>query len=245
MSRLRIPEAAIRRLPVYLRVLQDLAEDGVAVVSSSELAQRAGFTPEQIRKDLAYFGAFGTRGVGYDPAVLGRKLKRILGLTGDVRVALVGAGNLGTALARHNLNRHKEVRISAIFDQDWDKVGKSIGGVEIQPVEDMEKEIRAQGIKMAIIAVPPGEAQRVADHLTAAGVEAILNFSPAKIQAKAGTYIQNIDLMTELQALVYFTTPGEGAAEAAEITGAADVVDAADVADAADGDHEEEAARPS
>lgn len=205
-SELRIPEAAIRRLPVYLRVLEELAEDGVDVVSSAELATRVGFTPEQIRKDLAYFGAFGTRGVGYDPALLGRKIKRILGLTHEVPVALVGAGNLGTALARHNLTRHKEVRISAIFDRDWDKVGKSIGGVEILPLEDMEKEIRAQGIKMAIIAVPPGEAQAVADRLMDAGVEAILNFSPAKLQARPGTYIQNIDLMTELQALAYYTT---------------------------------------
>ncbi|MEW6546956.1 MAG: redox-sensing transcriptional repressor Rex [Bacillota bacterium] len=210
---LRIPEAAIRRLPVYLRVLEELAEDGVDVVSSADLAARVGVTPEQIRKDLAYFGAFGTRGVGYDPVLLGRKLKRILGLTAEVPVALVGAGNLGTALARHNLARHKEVRITAIFDRDWDKVGKSIAGVEILPLEDMEKEIRAQGIKMAIIAVPPGEAQAVADRLMDAGIEAILNFSPAKLQARPGTYIQNIDLMTELQALAYYTTlrdAGEG-----------------------------------
>ncbi len=215
MGKERIPEAAIRRLPVYLRVLEELSEDGVDVVSSAELAARAGFSSEQIRKDLAYFGAFGTRGVGYDPVVLSSKLKRILGLTGDVKVALVGAGNLGTALARHNLNRHKEVRISAIFDRDWDKVGKSIAGVEILPIEDLEKVIRAQGIKMAIIAVPAVEAQAVADQLMAAGVEAILNFSPAKLQSRPGTYIQSIDLMTELQALAYYTTPNSGSARVA------------------------------
>lgn len=213
MVKARIPEAAIRRLPVYLRALEELAEDGVEVVSSAELAVRAGFTPEQIRKDLAYFGAFGTRGVGYDPQLLSRRLKRILGLTGEVKVALVGAGNLGTALARHNLTRHKEVRIAAIFDRDWDKIGKSIAGVEIQPIEDLEEEIRAQRIKMAIIAVPPGEAQMVADQLMAAGVEAILNFSPAKLQAKPGTHLQSIDLMTELQALAYYTSSGGAVTE--------------------------------
>lgn len=214
LAKARVPDATVRRLPVYLRVLESLAEEGVEVVSSAELAARSGFSSEQIRKDLTYFGAFGTRGVGYDPVLLGRQLKRILGLTAEVRVALVGAGNLGTALARHNLSRHKEVRISAIFDQDWDKEGKSIGGVEILHIEDLEREVKAQGIKMAIIAVPPTAAQQVADRLMAAGVEAILNFSPTRLQARPGTYIQSIDLMTELQALAYYTTLGQDAAVA-------------------------------
>lgn len=214
LARLSVPDATVRRLPVYLRVLESLAEERVEVVTSAELAALSGFPSETIRKDLAYFGAFGTRGVGYDPVLLGRQLKRILGLTGDVKVALVGAGNLGTALARHNLSRHKEARISAIFDQDWDRVGKSIAGVEILHVEDLEREVKAQGIKMAIIAVPPAAAQQVADRLMAAGVEAILNFSPAKLHARSGTYIHTIDLMTELQALAYYTTLGQGYAAA-------------------------------
>lgn len=120
-------------------------------------------------------------------------------------MALVGAGNLGTALARFNLAKHKDVRIVAIFDNDWDKIGKSIAGVEILPMEDLKAVAQKQQIKMAIIAVPAPEAQKVADSLTEAGIEAILNFSPAKLKARGKTYIQNIDLTIELQSLVYFT----------------------------------------
>lgn len=206
MRKAKIPDAAIKRLPVYLRILNELMEDGVEIISSAELSRKTGFTSEQIRKDLAYFGAFGTRGVGYSTTVLSQRIKKILGISRGARVALVGAGNLGTALARYNISKHKDVRISAIFDNDWDKVGKKIEDVEILPMEDLKKVIQAQEIKMAIIAVPAWEAQKVADQLVDAGVEAILNFSPAKLDARAGAYIQNIDLTLELQSLAYYTT---------------------------------------
>ncbi|MCL4426178.1 MAG: redox-sensing transcriptional repressor Rex [Firmicutes bacterium] len=205
MRRIKIPEVAIRRLPIYLRVLNELTSEDIQIVSSAELSIRTGFSSEQIRKDLAYFGAFGTRGVGYDTSQLGHQIRKILGLNRETRVALVGAGNLGTALARFNLAKHKDVRIVAIFDNDWDKIGKSIAGVEILPMEDLKAVAQKQQIKMAIIAVPAPEAQKVADSLTEAGIEAILNFSPAKLKARGKTYIQNIDLTIELQSLVYFT----------------------------------------
>jgi len=205
LRRIKIPEVAIRRLPIYLRVLNELAAEDVQIVSSAELSTRTGFSSEQIRKDLAYFGAFGTRGVGYDTTQLGNQIKKILGLNRETRVALVGAGNLGTALARFNLSKHKDVRIVAIFDNDWDKIGKSIAGVEILPMEDLNAVVKKLDIKMAIIAVPASEAQKVADQLMDAGIEAILNFSPVKLKARGNTYIQNIDLTIELQSLVYFT----------------------------------------
>jgi len=206
LRKVKIPDAAIKRLPIYLRVLTELMEDGVEIISSAELSRKTGFTSEQIRKDLAYFGAFGTRGVGYSTTILSQRIKKILGISRGARVALVGAGNLGTALARYNISKHKDVRISAIFDNDWDKVGKKIEDVEILPMEDLKKVIRAQEIKMAIIAVPAWEAQKVADQLVDAGIEAILNFSPAKLDAHARAYIQNIDLTIELQSLAYYTT---------------------------------------
>lgn len=207
----RIPDTAVKRLPVYLRVLEDLLSDRIAVVSSAELSARTGFSPEQIRKDLAYFGAFGTRGVGYDSATLSRRIREILGLQGTLHAALVGAGNLGTALARYSLSKYKDVRISAIFDNDPSKVGRQIQGVEISPMGQLPEICRRLGVKIGIIAVPAQEAQNVATALCDAGVEAILNFSPVKLRLPPQVYLQNIDLTMELQALAYYTS---GAASA-------------------------------
>lgn len=209
MRKAKIPDAAIRRLPIYLRILTELADDGTEIVSSADLAQKTGFTSEQIRKDLAYFGAFGTRGVGYSTTILNQKIRRILGLNKEVKVALVGAGNLGTALARYSLAKHKDVRIAAVFDNDWDKIGKRIENVEIMPFEDMPQIVKTQDIKMAIIAVPAQEAQNVASKLVSAGIEAILNFSPAKLTVNNDVFVQNIDLTLELQSLAYYTSAAE------------------------------------
>lgn len=209
MRRPKIPEAAIKRLPVYLRVLDEMQAVEVPIVSSAEMAERTGFSPEQIRKDLAYFGAFGTRGVGYDTALLRRRISRILGLHQGVRAALVGAGHLGYALARYSLSKHKDVQIAAIFDVDPAKVGTRIGDVAIRHVSEMETVVREQGIKIGIIAVPAEEAQRVLDALAAAGVEAVLNFAPAKLKVPDGVFLQNIDLTIELQSLAYYTSASQ------------------------------------
>lgn len=211
MRKPKIPDAAIKRLPIYLRVLQESAEVEVAIISSAELASKTGFTPEQIRKDLAYFGAFGTRGVGYDVVSLSRRITRILGLHRGVDAALIGAGHLGVALARYNLSRHKDVRISAVFDVSPEKVGTELNGVMIQPVPEMVETIRARGIKIAILAVPASEAQNTAELLEQAGVEAILNFAPAKIRVGPLVTVQNIDLTIELQSLAYYTSASDEA----------------------------------
>ena len=208
MRRTNIPDAAIRRLPVYLRVVSDLAAADVPIVSSAELAEKTGFSPEQIRKDLAYFGAFGTRGVGYDTAMLSRRIARILGLHRGVKAALVGFGHLGYALARYSLAQHKDIVISAIFDVDPEKIGQEILGVRVQHVSEMVETCRQQGVKIGIITVPASAAQQTAELLKAGGVEAILNFAPAKLNVD-GVFVQNIDLTIELQSLAYYTSASE------------------------------------
>ncbi len=209
MRKPKIPEAAIKRLPVYLRVLEETAAQEVQIISSAELAEKTGFSPEQIRKDLAYFGAFGTRGVGYDTNLLSRRISRILGLHQGVKAALVGAGHLGFALARYSISRHKDVRITAIFDADPAKVGTDIMGVEIRPMSELPQLVREMGIKIGILAVPAVEAQAAAERLAECGVEAILNFAPAKLRLKPEVFVQNIDLTIELQSLAYYTSASE------------------------------------
>lgn len=209
MRRTNIPDAAIRRLPVYLRVVSELADADVPIISSAEMAERTGLSPEQIRKDLAYFGAFGTRGVGYDTAVLARRIARILGLHRGVKAALVGAGHLGHALARYSISQHKDIQITAIFDADPEKIGTDVMGVTIQPVSELVETCREKGVKIGIVAVPAPAAQKTAELLKEGGVEAILNFAPAKLKLD-DVFIQNIDLTIELQSLAYYTSASEG-----------------------------------
>jgi len=214
MRQTNIPEAAIRRLPIYLRVVSELAAADVPIISSAELAERTGLSPEQIRKDLAYFGAFGTRGVGYDTSLLSRRIARILGLHRGVRAALVGVGHLGHALARYSISQHKDIQITALFDTDPEKIGTDVMGVRIQPVSQLVETCRQQGVKIGILTVPASAAQSTAELMKQGGIEAILNFAPAKLKLD-GVFIQNIDLTIELQSLAYYTSaseedPGEG-----------------------------------
>ncbi|MDI3270170.1 MAG: redox-sensing transcriptional repressor Rex [Bacillota bacterium] len=206
--RQRIPEATIKRLPVYLRVLERLQEEEVAIISSAELARKSGITSEQIRKDLAYFGAFGTRGVGYGVASLARRLRSILGLDRPMGAVLVGAGHLGTALARYNRTRRQSVQVVAIFDQDPGKVGQVIEDLTVQPLEGLEETIAATGACLAILAVPGPAAQKVAQRLVQAGIEGILNFSPVQLKVPSGVQVQQIDLSLELESLAYYAGQG-------------------------------------
>lgn len=205
ISRSRIPQVAIKRLPVYLRALTELAASHVEIVSSAELARLTGFSSEQIRKDLAYFGGFGTRGVGYHTEALLDRIRRILGLHREVGVALVGAGHLGTALARYNQTRH-HVHIQAIFDSDPAKIGQELGGVVVRDVAELTAAVAAEKIRMGVIAVPAAEAQHVATKLCEAGVEAILNFAPIRLDVPANVHVENIDLSQALQALSYYAS---------------------------------------
>lgn len=197
----RIPDATVRRLPAYLRALE---EGGRERCTSQELGRRTGFSSEQVRKDLAYFGAFGTRGVGYDPKALGGEIRRILGLDAGVRAVLVGAGHLGTALANFTRRVHKDVVVIALFDTDPTKAGTEVAGIPVLGLDRLAPVVAEQGVTLGIITVPADAAQSVADALVQGGVRGLLNFAPITLAVDAKVYVRNIDLSLELQALAYF-----------------------------------------
>src|SRR5713226_2635346 len=174
-----IPEATVARLPVYLRVLQELQSQQIQTVSSERLAEAAGVNPPKVRKDLSYLGSYGTRGVGYDVEYLIYQISRELGLTQDWPVALVGMGNLGQALAGYKGFPERGFRIAAAFDKDTERIGESVGGgIVIEDIDELERSLKEKGIAIAIIATPAAAAQETAERLVAAGVRSILNFAP-------------------------------------------------------------------
>lgn len=197
----RIPDATVRRLPAYLRALE---ETGETRWTSQELGRRTGFSSEQVRKDLAYFGAFGTRGVGYDARVLASEIRRILGLDAGLRAVLIGVGHLGTALFNFILGTHKDVQIVGLFDADPKKVGREVAGMPIWHLDRLDMVVSEKGATLGIIAVPSEASQSVADRLIAAGIHGILNFAPTALTVPEAIYVRNIDLSLELQALAYF-----------------------------------------
>jgi redox-sensing transcriptional repressor len=205
MKPVKIPEKTVTRLSIYLRCLEELEADGVDSVSSKQLAQRFGLNSAQVRKDLAYFGQFGVRGLGYYIAELKHNLERILGLKQDWEVALVGAGNLGSALIAYKGFQARGFRISMAFDTDSAKVGLQIDGVVVMDVAKMASALRKKKVKIAVVAVPAGVAQSVADLLVDAGVTAILNFAPTQLAVPEGIKIQNVDLSVLLKTLSYHT----------------------------------------
>ena len=201
----KIPEMTIRRLSVYTRCLLQLEEDGVKTVSSQELAERFNLNSAQVRKDLAYFGEFGVRGIGYYVSGLKAELQRILGLDREWAVALVGFGNLGSALFHYRGFARQGFRIAAIFDEDPRKVAREIDSTTpIFPSRDLGREVKARGIQIAIVAVPSDAAQSVADQLVAAGIRAILNFAPARIKVPKDVRFKNVDLSIELETLSFY-----------------------------------------
>jgi redox-sensing transcriptional repressor len=194
----------VRRLPIYLRYLQHLQEMNIKKVSSLELGQKLDMNPAQIRKDLAYFGEFGRKGIGYEVSYLIAKIKEILKIDRHLNVALVGAGHLGIALSNYNRFTREKLSIAAIFDADPDKWGMVVGHLKVQPVSELQKTVKEKEIRMGIITVPASEAQKVADQLVAAGVTAILNFAPATLKVPTHVHLRNADLTTELQSLAYY-----------------------------------------
>jgi len=200
----KIPEMTIRRLSVYTRCLLQLEEDGVKTISSQELAARFNLNSAQVRKDLAYFGEFGVRGIGYYVSGLKAELQRILGLDREWAVALVGLGNLGSALFHYRGFARQGFRIAAVFDDDPAKVHREVQGVPVLPVRDLAREVRARGIQIAIVAVPAEAAQPVADLLVRSGIKAILNFAPARIKVTKDVRLKNVDLSIELETLSFY-----------------------------------------
>ncbi|HEV8676240.1 MAG TPA: redox-sensing transcriptional repressor Rex [Methylomirabilota bacterium] len=204
----KIPEMTVRRLSVYLRCLAQLDEDGVKTVSSQELAERFHLHSAQVRKDLAYFGEFGIRGIGYYVASLRAELQRLLGLDREWRVVLVGFGNLGSALFHYRGFARQGFRIAAIVDDDPVKAGRSVDGLSIQPLAELPRIVKQHGIQIGVVAVPADAAQTVADRLVAAGVRAILNFAPARLKVPKDVRLQNVDLSIELENLSFHLAQG-------------------------------------
>ncbi|PYO59128.1 MAG: redox-sensing transcriptional repressor Rex [Candidatus Rokuibacteriota bacterium] len=204
----RIPEMTVRRLSVYTRCLLQLEEDGVKTISSQELADRFNLNSAQVRKDLAYFGEFGVRGIGYYVSGLKAELQKILGLDREWQVALVGFGNLGSALFHYKGFARQGFRISAVFDDDPAKWGKSVDGVSILPLRDLPRETKARNLQLAIVAVPPESAQSVIEKLAASGIKAILNFAPGRIKAGKDVRLKNVDLSIELETLSFYLAQG-------------------------------------
>jgi redox-sensing transcriptional repressor len=200
----KIPEMTIRRLSIYTRCLQQLEEDGVKTVSSQDLAERFNLNSAQVRKDLAYFGEFGVRGIGYYVAGLKAELSRILGLDRDWPLALVGFGNLGSALFHYRGFTRQGFRIAVIFDDNPAKIGRSVDGVPILSTHDMARELKARGVQIGMVAVPADGAQAVTDQLVAAGVRAVLNFAPARLRVARDVRLKNVDLSIELESLSFY-----------------------------------------
>jgi redox-sensing transcriptional repressor len=204
----KIPEMTIRRLSVYTRCLLQLEEDGVRTVSSQELAERFNLNSAQVRKDLAYFGEFGVRGIGYYVAGLKAELQRILGLDREWAVALVGFGNLGSALFHYKGFSRQGFRIAVIIDDDPNKTGREVDSVPIVSSRDMARELKTRAIQVAIVAVPVESAQAVTDQLVAAGIKAVLNFAPTRLRVGREVRLKNVDLSIELETLSFYLAKG-------------------------------------
>jgi redox-sensing transcriptional repressor len=199
-----IPEATIARLPVYLRVLYACAEQGIATVSSEELAAAAGVNSAKLRKDLSHLGSYGTRGVGYDVDYLVYQVSRELGLTQDWPVVIVGAGNLGRALANYGGFASRGFRIAAVLDADPATVGTEIAAGQVVGNADAIEEVVARHrVSIGVIATPADAAQGVCDRLVEAGVTSILNFAPVVLTVPAGVDVRKVDLSIELQILAF------------------------------------------
>lgn len=201
---LKIPQPTIERLSTYLQCVRGMSADGILTASSTEIALRTGINAAQFRKDLSYFGEFGTPGLGYDVEELEAHLSRIMGLDTPRDVLLVGAGNLGAALTSYLGFRHRGFRIVAVFDEDEAKVGSRLGDCVVRHVNDLPQvnaEICAQ---VGVVAVPRGAAQGVVDRLVAANIQAILNFAPTTILVRPGIAVRNVDLTSEMEILSYY-----------------------------------------
>lgn len=200
----QIPDIVVGRLPLYLRALQNIVEEGKYITSSQELGEILGISSAQIRKDLSLFGEFGKQGTGYTVNYLIEKLKSILKVDRVWDIALVGAGDVGHALARYQGFANCGFRIAMVFDNDPSKIGTQIGSFVVQSSESLIPSIQEAGIRVAMLAVPSSQAQRVADQLVQAGIKAILNYAPINLNVPKGVYVQYIDPVVHLQRMTYY-----------------------------------------
>jgi len=200
---LKIPEATIVRLSVYSRFLEQVDKKGIVTISSGEIAEGVGVSPAQVRKDLAYFGEFGTRGVGYNVKDLLRHTLKILGLNARWPAVVVGAGNLGSALVSYRGFRERGFDIVGVFDNDLTKIGKRLMELEVMATEKIEQIVKQHNVKIGILTVPASSAKDAANLLINAGVKAILNFAPIVLSVPADVEVRDIDLSTRLEILTF------------------------------------------
>ncbi len=198
------PDIVVGRLPIYLRALTFMAEEGREITSSQELSEILGISSAQIRKDLSHFGEFGKQGTGYEIAYLRDQLKRILHVERTWPVALVGYGDLGNALANYGGFAPKGFKIVAVFDNDPNKIGQQIASKEVMDVADLPQVVREKGIKVAIMAVPSVAAQQTANMLVESGIKAILNYAPINISVPSEVRVQYIDPAAYLQHMTFY-----------------------------------------
>ncbi len=199
-----VPDIIIGRLPIYLRALQRMEAAGRKITSSQELGETLGISAAQIRKDLSQFGEFGKQGTGYHIEHLINQLVKILHIDHEWDLAVVGAGDIGSAVARYRGFINRGFRVSMVFDADPQKIGKKIGEFTVLDSKDMVEKIKQSGIKIAMIAVPADHAQEVADELVKAGVKAILNYAPININVPLDVHVQYIDPSIHLQRMTYY-----------------------------------------
>ena len=204
MSSNQIPDIVVGRLPIYLRALTYLAEEGSEIASSQELGDRLGISSAQIRKDLSHFGEFGKQGTGYEITYLRDQLKRILHVERTWPVALVGYGDLGHALANYGGFAAKGFEVVALFDSDPKKIGQEVAGKVVKDVAELHEMVRENGIKVAIVAVPSPVAQGVVNVLVEAGIKAILNYAPINISVPGDVRVQYIDPAAHLQRMTFY-----------------------------------------
>ena len=208
LKKKNIPSVTINRLSIYHRCLEKILEtqneEDLKIISSFKIEEMTGINSAQIRKDLAYFGEFGKRGLGYPLIDLCRELKKILGLDKKWSVIIAGAGNLGKALVKYKGFQKRGFTIKGIFDNNPSKIGKKLGHIFIYDIKEIEKIIQAENINIGILVIPADSAQEVADKMVAGGIKAILNFAPVRIFLPPEIKIHNVDLSIEFEGLTYY-----------------------------------------
>lgn len=213
MKKDKISEATTGRLSIYLRCLLELENQGLEKISSEKMAEVFHLNSAQIRKDLANFGEFGVRGIGYNVAILKEHIQKILGLDREYNVCIIGSGRLGTALTDYYRLSATNFKVVALFDNDKEKIGQKLGNVPVLDIKNFRSEAKKAKIDLAVIAVPAKLAQGVLDEITAAGIYAVMNFAPVPLKKGKGIKIKTVDLTTSLESLSYFLTnpdSGEG-----------------------------------
>ena len=205
----RIADSTVRRLSIYLRFLEDSAVQGIRTISSEELARRGGTTSAQVRKDLSFFGSFGKRGLGYPVPELTSALRDILGVGREWRVIIIGAGKIGTALARYSGFRQRGFQVVAVYDSDPRKIGSQWDDHTVRDIADIERDIATDGPDIAVLTVPGDAAQEIGERVAVAGLKAILNFAPVQLHLPADVTVRNVNMAMELEGLSFALTNRE------------------------------------